>query len=201
MRNPSQDIHFRINFALLEISNVYDSVNQCCALTCPAGSSINVKSNPYTCVSCNNTAGQFYNPNTAQCECSQGYYLLSQTNQVCVSCPGQLCAVCNPSNPAICLTCVSGARLEFPGECYCNSGLVAINNSCSSCSYKCSTCDSSGKCLTCSDSKRDVTNNCNCPDGFYDNSQTSCLACNSGCKTCSSSNICTSCDANQKKRL
>lgn len=67
MRNPSQDIHFKINFAMFEISNVYDSVNQCCALTCPVGSSISVKSNPYTCISCNSTAGQFYNPNTAQC--------------------------------------------------------------------------------------------------------------------------------------
>ncbi len=66
-RHPTQDIHFRMNFALLEISNVYDSVNQCCALACPAGSSINVQSNPYTCVGCNSTAGQFYNPNTAQC--------------------------------------------------------------------------------------------------------------------------------------
>ena len=112
-----------------------------------------------------------------------------------------MCAACNPSNPAICLTCVSGATLQFPGQCYCNSGMVAVNNSCSTCSYKCSTCDSTGRCLSCSDPKRDINNNCNCPDGFYDNLQSSCLACNSGCKTCSSQNVCTTCDATQNKNL
>ncbi len=200
-RNPSQDIHFRLNFALLEVSSVFDSVNQCCASSCPSGTGLNVKANPYTCVSCNSSSGQFYNPVTAQCECSSGYYLLSTLNQVCTPCQAPLCAVCNPQAPSVCQTCLSGAQLQWTGECICNSGLVAVNNSCTSCSHKCSGCDSTGKCLSCSDSKRDLTKSCNCIDGFYDNLQSTCLACNSNCKTCSSSNVCTSCEIAENKRL
>jgi len=194
-------MHFRLNFALLEVDRVYDSINQCCATKCSAGTGLNVKTSPFTCISCNSTAGQFYNSVTGQCECNPGYFLVSSVSQICTACTAKLCSVCNSSYPSICVTCVANATLQFTGECVCNSGLVSTGNSCSPCGYKCSGCDIVGKCLTCSDSKRNFTNECNCVDGYYDNGQSLCLACNSSCKTCSSQNVCTSCDATQNKRL
>ncbi len=138
---------------------------------------------------------------TGQCECNPGYFLISSVSQICTLCTARLCAVCNPSSPSVCQTCVSGASLQFTGECTCNSGLFASNNSCTSCGAKCTGCDSTGKCLGCSDSRRDPANDCNCPVGFYESGGSACLACSSNCKTCSSANVCSSCEATQNKRL
>jgi len=66
-RNPVFPIHFKFNFALLEVDRVYDSITPCCATSCPSGTGLNVKTNPFTCVSCNSSAGQFYNSTSGQC--------------------------------------------------------------------------------------------------------------------------------------
>jgi hypothetical protein len=52
-RNPSADMRFQLNFALFEVSRVYDSVSQCCSATCMPNTGLNVLTQPYTCVSCN----------------------------------------------------------------------------------------------------------------------------------------------------
>ena len=200
-RNSNFPINFKLNLAVFEVGKVYDSVQQCCSTSCSSGTGLNVKTSPFTCVTCNSSAGQFYNSMSGQCECSPGYFLISSVSQICTLCSAKLCSICNPSSPSVCQTCVSGASLQFTGECICNYGLFSSNNSCTSCGSKCTGCDSTGRCLGCSDSKRDATKDCNCTDGFYDNGGASCLACSSNCKTCSSSNVCNSCDSTQNKKL
>lgn len=49
-RNPSQDMHFHINLALLEVSNVWDPNNLCCNTKCPANTALNLQTNPFRCL-------------------------------------------------------------------------------------------------------------------------------------------------------
>ena len=108
-RSPTQDIRFHFNFALLEVSKVFDPINQCCNTKCPLGTALSLRSNPYVCVQCSQFDGQIYNTNTNQCDCLPGYYLFSAENQICRACTGSLCSTCSRSSPGACLTCVAGA--------------------------------------------------------------------------------------------
>jgi hypothetical protein len=217
---------------MFSVSNVWDSTNLCCALSCPAGSGLNTNLNPFSCTQCNSSNGQTYNSTTNQCECMSGYYLVSSISQTCSQCTGALCASCYSSTPWQCTSCVTNAQLNsfyancscLPGftptpngqQCTgCPSGTVLINGVCSNCpvgttynngqctgcGYRCTTC-SNNVCLTCVDpTRRNISTNCGCIDGYFDNNQAACVACSSICQTCSALNVCTSCYSSQSMTL
>lgn len=104
-----------------------------------------------------------------------------------------LCGTCSSANASLCTTCVVGAAFDITNVCKCISGFYQINGTCVACPAKCSTCSVNGVCNTCSDPKRSINQNCDCPAGLYDDGTATCKTCNLICKTCNSSTTCTSC--------
>lgn len=202
-RSTTVTQNFRLNLDLLQFNVIFDTTNGCCAYTCPPQTGINLNSDPPSCVGCNAQIGQYYNSTLSQCQCLSGYYLVPGTSQTCSPCTVSLCAQCDPSGPYRCLTCVSGATLStLYANCTCNSGSLATNGACTSCNYTCASCFASNQCNSCADPNyRNLSNNCNCISGYYDNSSPNCVICPSTCQTCSSQNVCTSCFPNTNTTL
>lgn len=182
----------------------YDPNTGCCVSSCPANTGLDTTITPPTCVYCNTQAGLWYNPNNGTCTCVPGYYLDSTKTFQCYACSALYCSICNPSNPAQCYTCATGAVLNnITSTCTCSAGYFVNGTTCQQCPYNCQTCSSpNGACTSCVDSlKRDITQNCKCISGFYDSGSVNCTACSATCLTCTNGTGCASCDASKFRNL
>ncbi|KRX04410.1 Insulin-like growth factor binding protein, N-terminal [Pseudocohnilembus persalinus] len=160
----------QINNIIQGISDIYCNVDYICE-DCPQGSYRNLSEN---------------------CGCNSGYYDIGLT--LCVQCQFP-CLQCNGLN--YCETCVSSERV--PPLCNCPSGQYQgqdFQDECLKCMPYCQECQDGETCQSCigNDQNRDVNNNCQCKDGYYQNdSQFLCKMCDPQCKTCNKSGECTSC--------
>lgn len=80
-------------------------------------------------------------------------------------------------------------------KCICMSGFYDTGNElCVGCPYYCLTCGNSSSCLSCDATTRDITANCSCRPGYYDDGVSSvCQPCLAECVTCINGYTCTSC--------
>ena len=187
---------FNIEVDLFEFTEVYDPVTQCCVSKCPNSSGLDVTVTPSVCVACDFSKGLSFNPSTSSCKCADGFYLNPALQFQCFPCQAKLCAVCDAVNTGVCRTCMIGASLNpIDNTCSCQTGFYESNGACVACPARCAACKSGLVCDSCSDTKRDLTNNCACVASFFDAGIDKCQSCNPGCATCTSSASCLTCDA------
>ncbi len=148
---------------------MYDPITQCCISECPARSGLDVSVTPPSCLSCDSSKGLVYDASTSSCKCRSGFYINSLLQSQCFPCTAALCSVCNSNNAANCTTCINGGLLDtVKNNCTCNKGYYQVDNSCPQCPHRCGTCSVQSTCETCSDSRRNINNNCSCIVGFFD---------------------------------
>lgn len=197
-RSASVDQSLFFFIRMFQYVAAYDPTTGCCPSQCPALTGLDVSNDPPVCIYCNANAGLVYNPNNGTCTCQSGFYLDSSRTFQCFACSALYCATCNPSSPAQCYTCVTGATLDNVSlTCTCGSGYFVNGTSCQQCPTQCQNCSSpTGACTSCVDPlRRDINNNCSCVTGYFDNGAVNCTACSSTCLTCTNGSACTSCSA------
>ena len=178
-------------------SNTYDPTTGCCPTACPAKTGLDVQIDPPSCVYCDINAGLVYNPNNGTCSCSPGNYLDASKTFQCFPCSALYCDICNPNDPSKCWTCATGGVLDnVTYTCTCGAGYFVNSTKCQQCPYQCQTCSSpDGACTSCVDpTHRDISQECKCITGFFDDGTANCSDCSPTCLTCNDSTTCETCD-------
>ncbi|KRX09958.1 Insulin-like growth factor binding protein, N-terminal [Pseudocohnilembus persalinus] len=157
-----------------------------------------------------------------QCQCKDGYYQDTGSYD-CLECP-QYCLTC--LDQMTCQICISSdGERDASNLCICKNGYYQDTGSDSclgiqiytdilimyllllfqfkECPQYCEICSDLTTCQSCisSDGERDISNLCNCKNGYYqDSSSNNCLECPQYCKICSDSNTCQSCISSEGER-
>lgn len=155
-----------------------------CVSSCLNNQMISTNTIPNVCTSCSDQ-GRVYDSTTGSCGCPVATYFNPAT-LTCVRCLESTCERCNPSNPAVCISCPTN-RVLAGNRCSCAQGYLEVNGTCVVCNPGCTACTASPNiCISCqpNSNRIQINGSCACVSGYYDVGQASCTLCPVSCLTC-----------------
>ncbi|CAK67807.1 unnamed protein product (macronuclear) [Paramecium tetraurelia] len=154
------------------------------------------------CSECKASSHRQLNDLILTCPCNQGYF--DSGVQECQKCHYS-CLSCNSFQN--CLSCINQSvsnRVLYLNSCICLPGYYddGFSANCKKCDYQCLTCISqSYQCTSCPQT-RNLQQNCDCLNGYYEVGYAQCSKCDANCFRCSKSPTqCIECNGQQNRML